>query len=74
MNLKFDEEPKYAAYSNLFEPLCGATLARPILQTDVPKVWTGTSYQPLLQLSMPAGLNHVHMVFDGTIYYVQSSF
>ncbi|KAL3156612.1 Casein kinase 1-like protein hd16 [Trebouxia sp. C0009 RCD-2024] len=38
VNLKFDEEPKYAAYSNLFEPLCGATPARPILQTDVPKV------------------------------------
>ena len=40
MNLKFDEEPKYAAYSSLFEPLCGATPARPILQTDAPKVWT----------------------------------
>ena len=38
VNLKFDEEPKYTAYSNLFEPLCGATPARPILQTDAPKV------------------------------------
>lgn len=38
VNLKFDEEPKYAAYSTLFEPLCGATPARPILQTEVPKV------------------------------------
>lgn len=38
VNLKFDEDPKYAAYSSLFEPLCGATPARPILQTDAPKV------------------------------------
>jgi len=38
VNLKFDEEPKYTAYSDLFEPLCGATPARPILQTDAPKV------------------------------------
>ena len=38
VNLKFDEEPKYAAYSSLFESLCGATAARPILQTDAPKV------------------------------------
>lgn len=40
VNLKFDEDPKYAAYSSLFEPLCGATPARPILQTDAPKVCT----------------------------------
>ena len=38
VNLKFDEDPKYSAYSSLFEPLCGATPARPILQTDAPKV------------------------------------
>lgn len=43
VNLKFDEEPKYAAYSCLFEPLCGATPARPILQTDAPKVCACTS-------------------------------
>lgn len=40
VNLKFDEEPKYSAYANLFEPLCGATPARPILQTEAPKVCT----------------------------------
>ena len=35
INLKFDEEPKYGAYSTLFEPLCGPQgPARPIL-TDV---------------------------------------
>lgn len=38
VNLKFDEEPKYAAYSALFEPLCGTPAARPVLQTDAPKV------------------------------------
>ena len=38
VNLKFDEDPKYAAYSALLEPLCGQAQARPILQTDVPKV------------------------------------
>lgn len=38
VNLKFDEEPKYAAYSALFEPLCGAAAGRPVLQTEVPKV------------------------------------
>lgn len=40
VNLKFDEDPKYSAYSSLFEPLCGAAPARPILQTEVPKVTT----------------------------------
>ena len=38
VNLKFDEEPKYAAYSALFEGLCGAAASRPVLQTEVPKV------------------------------------
>lgn len=38
VNLKFDEEPKYAAYSALFEPLCGSAASRPVLQTDTPKV------------------------------------
>lgn len=40
VNLKFDEEPKYAAYSALFEPLCGTPAARPVLQTDAPKVFS----------------------------------
>jgi len=30
VNLKFDEEPKYAALAALFEPLCGAISRRPI--------------------------------------------
>ena len=36
MNIKFDEEPKYAAYRDLFEPLCGqAGPSRPILTETV---------------------------------------
>lgn len=38
VNLKFDEEPKYAAYSHLFEPLCGPGPARPIILESQPKV------------------------------------
>ena len=65
VNLKFDEEPKYAAYSSLFEPLCGATPARPILQTDAPKVQlaqfasipTGTAYS----------CQQAHMLADSSI-------
>ena len=30
MNLKFDEDPKYAAYAQLFEALCGPGPQRPI--------------------------------------------
>lgn len=36
INLKFDEEPKYAAYATLFEPLCGPGPARPILTDGAP--------------------------------------
>ena len=38
VNLKFDEEPKYAAYSRLFEPLCGPGPGRPIILENTPKV------------------------------------
>ena len=38
VNLKFDEEPQYAAYSQLFEPLCGAGPSRPIILENQPKV------------------------------------
>jgi len=32
INIKFDEEPKYAAFRRLFEPLCGVTgMTRPVL-------------------------------------------
>lgn len=32
INIKFDEEPKYAAFRRLFEPLCGtAGVNRPVL-------------------------------------------
>lgn len=34
VNLKFDEEPKYAAYMALFEPLCGPPGVQRPLQTD----------------------------------------
>jgi serine/threonine protein kinase len=35
VNLKFDEEPKYAAYMELFEPLCGPSgPSRPLLVGD----------------------------------------
>ena len=35
VNLKFDEEPKYAAYMDLFDPLCGpAGPTRPVLVGD----------------------------------------
>ena len=37
VNLKFDEEPQYAAYSQLFEPLCGAGPSRPIILENQPK-------------------------------------
>eukprot|EP00873_Tetraselmis_striata_P004841 jgi/Tetstr1/425105/TSEL_015568.t2 len=38
VNIKFDEEPKYAAYRELFEPLCGqAGPSRPVL-TEITKV------------------------------------
>ena len=30
VNLKFDEDPKYAAYVQLFESLCGPVAQRPI--------------------------------------------
>ena len=38
VNLKFDEEPKYAAYVTLFEPLCGPGPQRPILLEDKARV------------------------------------
>ncbi len=39
VNLKFDEDPKYAAYMALFEPLCGAPgPQRPIIVDSLPKV------------------------------------
>ena len=38
VNLKFDEEPKYSAYSRLFEPLCGPGPQRPIILENAPKV------------------------------------
>jgi serine/threonine protein kinase len=39
INLKFDEEPKYAALSQLFEPLCGpAGPGRPVLTDGAVKV------------------------------------
>lgn len=38
VNLKFDEEPKYTAYSRIFEPLCGAGPGRPIILENNPKV------------------------------------
>ena len=35
VNLKFDEEPKYAAYMDLFDPLCGpAGPTRPVMVGD----------------------------------------
>eukprot|EP00951_Prasinocladus_malaysianus_P001284 scaffold8870_cov39-Prasinocladus_malaysianus.AAC.1 len=39
VNIKFDEEPKYAAYRDLFEPLCGqAGPSRPILTETAARV------------------------------------
>lgn len=39
INLKFDEEPKYAAYMSIFEPLCGPSgPQRPLQFEVVPKV------------------------------------
>lgn len=38
VNLKFDEEPKYAACMALFEPLCGPQPQRPILTESLAKV------------------------------------
>ena len=38
INLKFDEEPKYAAMSALFEPLCGPSARRPISTDGAKKV------------------------------------
>lgn len=58
VNLKFDEDPKYAAYSSLFEPLCGATPARPILQTDAPKVCTCFSSLSAVIARCSAALRH----------------
>ena len=31
VNLKFDEDPRYPQYAQLFEPLCGPATQRPIL-------------------------------------------
>ncbi|KAK9861022.1 hypothetical protein WJX84_005532 [Apatococcus fuscideae] len=41
VNLKFDEEPKYAAYIQLFESLCGPTNMRPILMDPLPPARVG---------------------------------
>ena len=38
MRAQFDEDPKYAAYVALFEPLCGPGPQRPILQEDKARV------------------------------------
>mmetsp|Transcript_28324 Transcript_28324/g.67352 ORF Transcript_28324/g.67352 Transcript_28324/m.67352 type:complete len:506 (-) Transcript_28324:483-2000(-) len=39
VNIKFDEEPKYAAYRDLFEPLCGQVgPSRPILAETATRV------------------------------------
>lgn len=36
VNLKFDEEPRYSAYIQLFESLCGPSNMRPILMDPLP--------------------------------------
>ena len=38
INLKFDEEPRYAAYMRLFEPLCGPAPQRPIMVESLAKI------------------------------------
>ena len=47
VNLKFDEEPQYSAYSQLFEPLCGAGPSRPIILENQPKVGQKRSRDPM---------------------------
>ena len=47
VNLKFDEEPQYAAYSQLFEPLCGAGPSRPIILENQPKVGQKRGRDPM---------------------------
>ena len=65
VNLKFDEEPKYAAYSALFEGLCGAAASRPVLQTEVPKVQNTLRLLGLALDPLPASSCHAFIVRYG---------
>ena len=71
MNIKFDEEPKYAAYRDLFEPLCGqAGPSRPILTETVARAGSKRQREALEDETEDGGAPKKKV--DGVLLYLRS--